>query len=287
MSKLKNLPHRRWDIISEQWVPHIPEINIHSEFPSPTFWKYSPLTQISSTLKDGDEFENIPGLRECVFREAVIFNRKHIYCRSAALSSAAQGFSTFSYVLSYDAALYAARSYLCLLGVINFGRQSKFYLDVFGERTEKVHGKKTIKYDMNVVHHLDSHLTHEMIWKLCARMRDTFKSLSMPDQVVQKFRNIDLSQVSNFRNNLLYDAAAWVSLDDYEHCDITNKFGSLSVMRVVSGLNKDEIEERSYFDLSKCLGEVLGEMFVSLSEFVPAVRSEADALSNWSLGVAA
>jgi hypothetical protein len=279
MRSLKHLPHRDWIAIRDLWIEHLPEINFETSFPEPILWELPGFKQQFVDVKTLSEVSYQAGVRESVFREAVIFSRKFAYCRAVCRDAATRGFPTWSIVAGYDACFYGARALCCLLGIVNIERHSKIFVDIFPYREIKYGKNRERKYDILIVHKLEDYLTHSALWAITARLCRTF---SVPKtEVSQLLKSLNLEQMSNFRNNIIYHGGCWIETDNPLNCDLTFILSNIRLFRALQTPSADPEEAERYYHLAVNINELLTYMFGDIASLAPAVSAEVAILANW------
>jgi hypothetical protein len=147
-SPFKKLSHRRWAEMRDHWLGYLPQIDFNAAYPHPTLWELPDFEKTLGATKEEAIIGYIPGVREAIFREAVILARKAAYCWFIAEVSAASGRQTWTTVAAYETSFYAAKSFCYVLGFASLGRDSKFYLDAFCEFAVKTKGQRIIRLDL-------------------------------------------------------------------------------------------------------------------------------------------
>jgi hypothetical protein len=107
-SPFKKLSPRKWIAIRDHWLSHLPQIDFDIVYPNPTLWELPNFAETLGAAKKEEIVEYVPGVREAIFREAVILTRKLIYCWSVAEISAKNGRQTWAAVAAYESSFYAA-----------------------------------------------------------------------------------------------------------------------------------------------------------------------------------
>ena len=280
MSALKKLPHRDWERLRDLWIDHLPQIDFSDEFPEPTLWHLEEVREKLKGAESGTEVPYIEGTRESVFREAVLLTRKFSYCRQMSVGANRHGFPAWSIIAQYDACFFGAKAFCYLLGIASVDRHSKLYLDMFTPRIHKVGKKKLQVYDVLAVHKLDNNLTHSVLWSLIGRLGRT---LTMPEDagaLLRQLKATDFSDVSYFRNKLIYDGGFWHNSDDIDHCDLNHRMSHLA-------LNGDSIAHitpesaQRCFSVAQVVGDALLYFFADLAKLAPKMAAEVDALAGW------
>jgi hypothetical protein len=199
MRSLKKLPHRNWEILRDLWVDHLPDIDFAAQFPAPTLWDLPGLKEQFTSPPINVQIPYVEGVRESVFREAVVLSRKFAYCRSVCLDAATRGFPTWSVISGYDACFYGAKAFCYLLGIVSLERHSKLFIDLFVPRAHKVGRTQQQAYDVLVAHRLDEHLTHSTLWNLTARLCRTVSLPTDAHRLLEGLRSLGFERMSNFR----------------------------------------------------------------------------------------
>lgn len=276
---LKKLAHRNWIELREEWIEYLPLVEFAQEYPSPTLWQLVDLLESFGPIEDQSVIGTVHGVREAIFREAVVLARKFTHCRSLMQIAATEGRSTWASIAAYEACFYGAKAFCYLLGIASIGRDSPFYLDAFFEATPK--SKKKLaedRFDMKL-HKLPERLTHAMLWGLTERLTNTTTFEGDLSELKVQLRAINWEQFSNFRNTLLYDGAFWTKLDVYEECDLIKLVSDISIYRATSGGSFNAVPfAKEYFSCMRLFGSALGLMFSDLARLAPALAVEATAL---------
>lgn len=279
MRSLKRLSHREWSTLRDNWIAHLPDIDFSTQYPEPTLGQLPP---IEHTL-DAAGIAELPypeGIREAVFREAMLLVRKFIYCGALLLPLSAAGKNTWTAMLGYEAAFYGAKAFCYLLGFANLGRSSKLFLDIFPISVRKVGKNKVLFYDTIKIHRLDDRLTHELLWALTSRLIETtrFEEDLIETQTCLKL--IDWDSFSSFRNSVMYDGAFWPSHADMDACDLCA--GVFSPLMAEASLLAEAAQNApfasEYFLAAAHFKKIIEGMLESLAELAPAVGVQVEAL---------
>ena len=283
MSPLKNLPHRNWSILRDLWLNHIPEIDLSASFPEPTLRDLPEVRETIGSAQAGIEVAYVSGARESVFREAIVLARKFSYCRSVSRSAAREGFPTWSTIAAYDACFYGAKAFCYFLGIASIERHSKLFLDIFVPRNVKISKRKSEQvYDVLMAHRLDDHLTHKTLWDITARL---CRTLQLPDDrvgLLTNLRELKFDQISNYRNNIVYDGGYWLNSDDFDICDLTRVVSNVSLFRSIEHGPQGMIPSERYFSVAVILSDALRYFLDDIAKLAPAIAPEAAALTQWS-----
>ncbi len=279
MRSLKNLPHRDWGVIRDLWIDHLPDIDFSLAFPEPALWDLPEVKERLSNPPPNTELPYVDGVRESVFREAVVLTRKFSYCRMVGFDAATRGFPTWSVVAEYDACFYGAKAVCYLLGFASLARDSKLYLDLFVPR--RLGKAKQPVYDVLVAYRLDERLTHNILWNLTGRL---CRTLSLPVNarpLSDDLHSISFDRMSSFRNNLIYHGGYWLNWDDFLYCDLTRSLSNLDIFRALQEPPDNPRDAERYFMMAARLHNALVYFFSDIAKLAPAIGPEVTALTNW------
>lgn len=173
------------------------------------------------------------------------------------------------------------RRFVIFWGVASLGRDSPRYVDVFAWRLEKKGKLKEEVYDGIIIYDLGQRLTHEILWKLTTRLRDTLYMPVAGQGMVASLKDLDFAKVSNFRNNILYDGATWLNSDAISECDLTTRLSNVRLLRAIRDEQDLEQEIAEYFHIASAMGAALVYLFRDLAELAPDLKSEVVALTDW------
>ncbi len=163
----------------------------------------------------------MPGVREAIFREAILLIRKFIYCGALLPTLSGAGKNTWTAVAAYEASFYGAKAFCYLLGFANLGKSSNIYLDAFFETERRVGKEKVTFYETLRVHKLQERFTHVMLWGLTERLLDTTKFEGELREFQIQLKITDWDKFTGFRNSVFYDGAFWPLSPDVTACDLT------------------------------------------------------------------
>jgi hypothetical protein len=281
-SPFKKLAVRNWRWIRDQWLGYLPAIDFATIYPAPMLWDLPDFGRnLGETRKEG-VIAYIPGVREAIFREAIILARKLLYCWSVTHAVAARGRQTWTSIAAYEASFYGAKAFCYLHGFASLGRDSKFYLDAFhrteirirrGERSERV-----IELDLEI-YNLQSRMEHSTLWAITERLLNT--TIFEPDLAATQsaLKRIDWSKYSTFRNRVMYVGPFWLLSRTLEECDLTREYCHPEILRALDP-TQDSVPPFSeeYFTVAKLIREALHLMVADLASLAPALTLEAGAL---------
>jgi hypothetical protein len=163
MRALKRLSHRSWGTLRDHWIGHLPRIDFNTKYPEPTLWQLPDIDVPELDAAGTAELPYVSGVREAIFREAVLLSRKFIYCGTILHKLSVSGKHTWTAVVAYEACFYGAKAFCYFLGFASLGRSSKMYIDAFHETERKV-GKERLKVCETLrFHRLDERLTHDVL----------------------------------------------------------------------------------------------------------------------------
>jgi hypothetical protein len=279
MRSLKRLQHKDWQTVRDLWLGHLPPIDFESQYPEPTLGQLPDLRHPELNASGLAEFPYLPGVREAVFREAVLMSRKFIYCASLLPILCKEGKNTWTAVSAYEAAFYGAKAFCFLLGFAPVDRNSKIYVDAFYETEHKV-GKRRVKsYDTLRVHGLEARLTHDVLWSLVTRLLDTTTFDRDPREIQTQLKIVDWDKFSSFRNAIFYDGSFWPRSESMSECDIIAPVQNVQISAAVLLGNTSAVVPfaEEYFFVARLFRRLLASMFWSIAELAPAVRTEVEA----------
>src|SRR5258708_4329108 len=115
-SPFKKLASRNWSTLRDWWLSSLPTLDLNSAYPAPTLWELPEFEITLGSAKKEDVVSYVPGVREAIFREAIILARKLAYCWSIAKIVGAGQRQTWTSIAAYEASFYGAKSFCYLLG---------------------------------------------------------------------------------------------------------------------------------------------------------------------------
>lgn len=213
MKALKALPARDWNEIVEIWYNHIPD-DIFGTVKSNNIDQFLRLNNVE--LEDKKEIELIPHLREYSFSLSLFLRLKSLYCINTAKEMNSQGFPTWAALLMYDSCFFSAKAICHLLGVIDTGRDSKFYIDIF--HTDILEKKKID--GGHKIYKFKERLSHSMLWGIFGRLLNTFKGYKEAQLLLSDLKKIKYDKFSRERNRLIYNSDSWSREDEIEISDL-------------------------------------------------------------------
>lgn len=278
MRALKRLSHRNWLTLRDLWIGHLPSIDLDAQYPDPTLWQLPKIEHPSFNASGVAEFPYISGVREAIFREAVLLTRKFIYCGTLLPTLSGVGKNTWTAIAAYEASFYGAKALCYLLGFASLGRSSHIYLDAFYETEQKVGKLKKPSYDMLRVHNLGKIFTHEVLWGLTERLIDTTSFEGELRELQDKLKLMDWDKFSGFRNSVFYDGGFWPLQQDVASCDLVKGVQSTD-MKNAAWLNRPLSPPfaEEYFVAASLFRDVMKGMFQTIADLAPAVSSEVRA----------
>src|SRR5277367_4865671 len=122
MRALKRLSHRTWGTLRDNWIGHLPIIDFNIQYPELTLWQLPDIAVPELDAAGTGELPYVAGVREAIFREAIVLTRKFIYCMKIIQSLSASGRNTWTAVAAYEACFYGAKAFCYLLGFASLGR---------------------------------------------------------------------------------------------------------------------------------------------------------------------
>jgi hypothetical protein len=280
MRALKKLQARNWATIRDLWISHLPSIDFDAQYPEPTLAQLPPLIYPTLNASGLAELPYVDGVREAIFREAMLLSRKFIYCTSLLPTLSNTGKNTWTAIAAYEAAFYGAKAFCFLLGIAPLNRNSKVYVDAFYEREQKQGKRKIIAYDTLRFHLLGDRLTHEVLWALTVRLLNTTDFDAEQVEIQTDLKIIDWEKFQSFRNLILYDGSFWPFSEQFEKCDIAKpsindgvcSAAYLDAMPTVAPFAEE------YFVASTLLRRLIVSMLESIAKTAPALRTEISAL---------
>lgn len=286
MRALKRLSHRDWSTLRDLWVGHLPDIDLETIYPEPTLWQLPAIAHPPLNASGIAEFPYVAGVRESIFREAVLLTRKFIYCATLLPALSGNGKNTWTAVTAYETAFYGAKAFCYLLGFASLGRSSDLYLDAFCETERKVEKQRKKFYETLRVHKFGERLTHEVLWALTARLIDTTTFQGGLQALQTRLKLTDWDTFTKFRNKILYDGSFWPLHDQVANCDIVSAKHRAEMVRAARLDHASEssapFAEEYFLACSLFRGLILG-MLQSISEIAPSIASEVrafDVLQN-------
>lgn len=278
MREIKRLSKRNWATLQDLWIDHIPSIDFAARYPEPTI---SQLPELFIPEFDAGGVADVPyvdGVREAIFREAILLSRKFIYCAAVLPILAGVGKNTSTALAAYEASFYGAKAFCYLLGFASLGRNSKHYVDAFVGVERKVGKSRVVVFDSLRFHRLKERLTHEVLWAITARLVDTSIFDGDARDAQGQLKLVDWEKFTSFRNGIYYDGAYWPMSDEPERCDI---MGS-AVLDEINAAARLDLPCSApfadhYFKTAALFRVMISSMLASIGEVAPILRTEADA----------
>lgn len=275
---LKRIQHKDWPTLRELWIGHLPLIDFETAYPEPTLSQLQPLQHPELDASGLAEFPYADGLREAMFREAIILSRKFVYCGALLPILSREGKNTWMAVAAYETAFYGAKTFAYLLGFAPLNRDSKIYVDAFYE-VEGRRGREKIKvYDTLRVHELGERLTHEVLWALFVRLLNTASFDGERQEFQTQLKIIDWDKFSSFRNRIFYDGSFWPLSDKISQCDIAQPIanGQMDAAAFLDNIGAAPFAGE-YFNAAGLLRGLVESMLASIADTAPALRNEVSA----------
>jgi hypothetical protein len=277
-SPFKKLAIRRWTRVRDYWLGYLPVIDFSKIYPSPMLWELPDFDKTLGAAKKEEVIPYIPGVREAIFREAIILARKLLYCWSVAEAVAARGRHTWTSIAAYEASFYGAKSFCYLHGFASLGRDSKFYLNAFHETPTKRGKQKVVDLDLQICN-LASRLEHSTLWAILERLLNTTVFETSLTTVQNDLKQIEWERYSGFRNRIMYVGHFWPLSNQPDQCDLINGFCHPEILKAL-GQADDSLPPFSaeYFEAAKLIRKALYLMIADLAALAPALAPEAEAL---------
>jgi hypothetical protein len=273
MRALKRLSHRNWGVLRDEWMAHLPTVDFDAQYPEPTLWQLPDIRLPELNAAGTAELPYVDGVREAIFREAVLLVRKFIYCGVLLPTLSGVGKNTWTAITAYEACFYGAKAFCYLLGFASLGRSSKIYLDAFCE-TERRVGKARIKvYETLRAHRLDDRLTHDVLWALTGRLVDTTTFDDDLREIQTELRIIDWEKFTSFRNSVLYDGSFWPLNTDMDACDLLKPIHNtqMKTAAILESTAEAAPFAGDYFVIGTLLRHLILGMLQSIAKFAPAL----------------
>jgi hypothetical protein len=282
MRGLKRLSHRSWGSLRDRWIGHLPGIDFDTKYPEPTLWQLPDIDVPELDPAGTAEPPYVPGVREAIFREAVLLSRKFIYSGTILHKLSVSGKNTWTAVVAYEACFYGAKAFCYFLGFASCGRSSRMYIDAFHETERKV-GKVRLKVCETLrFHRLDERLTHDVLWALTARLIDTtiFEDNLRSWQTLLKLTDWD--GFSAFRNKVFYDGGFWPLQSDVATCDLAKVVHDpqIAAAALLEWTELSTPFASEYFATARLLRHLITGMIGSLAEISPALETEVLAFDS-------
>ena len=282
MKALKRLSKRHWLTLRDLWIEHLPAVDFSAQYPEPTLWQLPPIQYPPFNPSGTAEFPYMPGVREAIFREAILLTRKFIYCGALLPTLSGAGKNTWTAVAAYEATFYGAKAFCYLLGFANLGRSSSIYLDAFFETERRVGKEKVTFYETLRVHKLRERLTHAMLWGLTERLLDTTKFEGELRELQTQLKITDWDKFTGFRNSVFYDGAFWPLSPDVTACDLTKPVHSqhMSDAAWLEGGTSFPPFADEYFITARMFRKLITGMLQTIADIAPAVSVEIQAFET-------
>lgn len=278
-SPFKKLAIRRWPSIRDYWLAHLPTIDFANLYPEPMLWELPGFDTSLGAAKTEGILAYLPGVREAIFREAIVLARKLLYCWSIARASAADGRQTWTAVAAYEASFYGAKAFCYLHGFASLGRDSKFYLNAFHETVLKRRKQQIVELNMEL-YNLHSRLEHSTLWGITDRLLSTTIFEPALGSVQAALKQINWHRFSHFRNQIMYVGGFWPLHDTYCACDIANNFCHPEIVKALDVTQASSPPfSAEYFEAAKLMRRALYLMISDIASLAPALLVEAEALS--------
>lgn len=281
MRALKHFSHREWAVLRDLWLDHLPTIEFDAQYPGPTLWQLPRIQYPTLNASGTAEFPYAAGIREAIFREAVILWRKFAYCCTILRTLSDAGKNTWTSVAAYEACFYGAKAFCYLLGFASSGRDSKLFLDAFYQSEQRIGKVRTKVYELIRVHNVGDRLTHEVLWALTARLVDTTKFEGELRDVQTELKLTDWDSLSRFRNKIYYDGSFWPFSDDIAVCDLTRSVPHPEMIIAASLDDNNGMAPfaEEYFILARLLRQTIAKMLRTIADVAPAIEPEATLLA--------
>lgn len=222
---------RSWDDLLERWLGNIPRFDVPATPPEYSLEKFVPLQNLLSTFTDSHNVyeQEVTGLREQLFHEALFLLHKAGHVIGAAESHAEQGMLTWSLSEAYQGALFTAQAILRFLGIATCVYNKKTWLiDIYPEQPrlsskERREGQRPEPITLFIS--FDYKVEHRHVWQLFQRtLRVARFKNSLVDQCRRCFAksNFDHKDFARQRNILHYDLGSWFFDDLYDFMPNTN-----------------------------------------------------------------
>ena len=282
MSALKRLQHKDWNVLRELWSEHLPLVELESEYPSPILQELDDIAKPELNAGGTGEVGYVLGLREAVFREALISSRKFVYCAKLLPILADSGRNTWAALGAYESSFYAAKSIVLLLGFAPLHKDSNVFVDAFYETKIKKGKQQVSSYEILRFHKLDERLTHAILWPLLRRLIETttFEHSQLPIQ--EGLHLIEWEKFSKFRNAVFYNSAFWPKREEYPVCDLVRIVENEDMKRVsrLGGPGQGAPFAADYFKAASLLRQLLAGLIESLSKISRPLEVELKCLEE-------
>jgi hypothetical protein len=256
----KRIIECRWEDICERWLEYVSEIDPPGSAPPEGVSDFLPFRKVAADLSAESgtpRREQVNGLREYAFREAVYLLHKAIHVSGVAETSVQRGYKTWPLADAYQAALFGAKSILGFCGIVLAEYEKKGVLiDLFPKEqdTQKRRQKLKLKLlsDPEVeLTKLSIRFEHRHVWMIFSRMIRVFRLTVWPDEYVTAFARIQASDYAKQRNDLNYKNEYW-TFDDLFSFDFDAAFG-----KYTNGLdNRLQYDPVSDFSVTLCLSVI-------------------------------
>lgn len=227
-NKIKTLVlDRPWDLISDYWLTSIPRIDPDLNVGFEALEEFGPLSDLVGAGPADVLRQEIPLVRQIVFREAVFLLHKAINVLSLAEMSANRGSPTWSLSTAYHSAFLGMRSLTRLFGVAHVtSGKNTWVIDIFPQWVKQSKRKsKDVNSQSDMLIFKVARMDQRHYWRLFQRLVCTTK---FGDQGLKNlaadFWKIDEGDFSEQRHALIYENNSWY-FDDLYKDDIRAGFG--------------------------------------------------------------
>jgi hypothetical protein len=228
----KKLLARAWTDLRVLWLDVAPTSPLLGEAPE---YELGEIASVVSAVSGVDERTGLrldvepDGLREAMLCEAVYLLHKAAHVIGAARIHVERGILTWSLSSAYQAAAFAMRSILMLLGVavVEVGNRA-YMVDVWSPVSPRGTSKKQRQAPPAVEMHKVMRADHKAMWIIFRRMLRVAKVPPdvWPTAIAVELEQLQPGDFARQRNRLHYRNCHW-PLDDLHACRHSESFGIL------------------------------------------------------------
>lgn len=280
--KIKRLAHRDWGDIRVKWLGYLPDFDPPGSPPEEPLSNFMALGEIAQQIPENGEYrDEIPGLREAIFREGVFLLHKAAHVIGACQIHLEKGMPSWALSGGYHGAFFAAKAIVGLLGVSFPEIENKTILiDVWPDLPKlsarrRGRGEKPPN-EMNFIKL--PKLQHYHIWQILQRLLRTMNTTLWEDHLISSLDNIPHKEFARQRNMLHYNNCSWIFHD--LHAYLLDESFKQKLISVTENMLKPQRE-----GFSVVLGFVLllfgYLLFKDVASSAPILQDEFGILEEW------
>ncbi len=262
----KQILECRWSDIAARWLSFLPAIDPPGSPPDVGVSDVIGFSTVAATIREYDQTikEEMPGLREYVFREGVYLLHKAFHVTGCAENGVKRGYKTWAINDAYQASLFGAKAILCFCGIALAELNSKAVLVDIWPKEHDTNKRRRQKLRLPAdpaiqFTRLNMKFEHRHVWAIFQRLLNVFDMGVWQDTYVRALSRVEVRDFAKQRNDLHYKNYWWL-FDDLHEFVIDPSFG-------VHATNMEEsLVYSSESDFSLCLSLAILRMAVLLFE---------------------